>query len=476
MLVTTSSQHGWRLNPARLLKPENASLRIYAIGLTGFVLSLLSFWPGFMEYDSFDQYGQAIGQYPLDDGHPVIMALLWKVLISIHDGPQLMLLLQLVLYWGGFIYLAVNSLARTEHRGLAISAVVVPFLPFLLNFSGVIWKDTHFALALFWPSLLLLFAKRSNAMFLGSVLLIYYGIAVRYNGLAAALPVLLLWSYEFSSFLNFNYQRAVPVLAVCLGLALFLLSICISNVIVGAEKTGLLNDQLLNEIAFIGCQTKTDIGMIAYYYDTTILKVAEQNRPSFLCNQIYSLAMIGDTGDIYEREVLKHPGYDDEGIKSLWISNVTSHPLLYLKYRLLVYRTFLRPLSYAEAYYPFCDGTDKNPFPDRFSAELLNPLGLTTLLEKYVRLASQRLSIFFRPFFWLITLVLTCGLSFLKKNVQAELISASGICYILGYLPFLPAPDFRYAYWAIFAQILSGFLLLLRPATTVREDPVTSVP
>jgi hypothetical protein len=284
---------------------------------------------------------------------------------------------------------------------------------------------------------------------------------------------LLLWSYEFSSFLNFKYRQAVPIMAAFLGFSLFLVSMYIGNVIVD-EKTGLLNDQRLNEIAFIQCQTKTDVDSIQYYYDSATFNVDEQHRRSFLCSQIFSLAMNGDTGEIYERGVLKSPGYDDEGIKSLWITNVTSHPLLYLQYRLLVYRTFLRPLSYAEAYYPFCDGTDKNPFPDRFSAEPLNPFGLTALLKNYVLFASKWVSIFFRPFFWLITLVLTCGLSFLKKNLAAELISASGICYILGYIPFLPAPDFRYAYWVIFAQILSGFLLLLSPAN-VRKNRVTGV-
>jgi hypothetical protein len=35
------------------------------------------------EFDSFDQYGQAIGQSLLNDWHPVIMTLMWKGFISI---------------------------------------------------------------------------------------------------------------------------------------------------------------------------------------------------------------------------------------------------------------------------------------------------------------------------------------------------------------------------------------------------------
>ena len=72
--------------------------QILALAMGGFVISLLAFWPGLMEFDSFDQYAQAIGKEQLNDWHPVILVFVWKLLIFVHDGPQLMLLLQLLLY------------------------------------------------------------------------------------------------------------------------------------------------------------------------------------------------------------------------------------------------------------------------------------------------------------------------------------------------------------------------------------------
>jgi len=86
---------------------------------------------------------------------------------------------------------------------------------------------------------------------------------------------------------------------------------------------------------------------------------------------------------------------------------------------------------------------------------------LTSLLVDYLRFSSENFSIFFRPFFWIVMLTLTAGFSLLKRNYIATLICASGLLYLLGYLLSLPAPDFRFAYWAIFAQALSSVVLLI---------------
>jgi hypothetical protein len=104
----------------KISQPFYQNLLIYIISTTGFILSLLAFWPGLMEYDSFYQYGQATGKLPLNDWHPVSMTLLWRALIAIYDGPQLMLILQIFLYWTGFLYLAWNLLHQTHRWPIAL--------------------------------------------------------------------------------------------------------------------------------------------------------------------------------------------------------------------------------------------------------------------------------------------------------------------------------------------------------------------
>lgn len=433
--------------------------QICAVAFAGFILSLLSFWPGFMEFDSFDQYAQAIGQEPLNDWHPIIMALLWRLLIAVHDGPQPMLLLQMALYWSGFLYLALQILRRPGRAPVAIAAIIAPFFPFLLNFSGVLWKDTQLALALFWTSLILTFAPRSIVSLVTSLALIFYGLAVRHNGITAALPLLVLWSYDFAAVLGLRNSIAVPLLTASAVATLLVANIALGE-LVTVEKTHPLHHQMLNEIAFIQCQSKGPLDILRSYQGEALERLNEIDKQTRLCGQNYSLAAEGDTDDIFERQLLKTPEGDDPSVFPAWLQTVSSHPLEYLEYRLIVYRTFLRPFSYAHPYYIFCDGTDNNPYPDRFSAEPANPLHLTKLLAHYVRFAAKRFDLFFRPLFWLIALTVTAGLSLWKRNFPASLICLSGLFYLAAYLLFLPAPDFRYAYWAIFAQTLSSFLLL----------------
>jgi hypothetical protein len=331
----------------------------------------------------------------------------------------------------------------------------------------VLWKDTHLALALFWAALLMSFAPRSVFSLGTSLALIYYGLAVRHNGVTAALPLLVLWSYDLAAFAGLRHSFAIPIIAGSAVATLLVANLGLDE-LVTVEKTHPLHHQMLNEIAFIQCQSIGPVDVLESYQGEALERLNEQEKQTQLCGQVYSLAAEGDTDDVFERQLLKRPDDDDPNVFPAWLQAVRSHPFEYLEYRLVVYRTFLRPFSYAHPYYPFCDGTDANPYPDRFSAEPANPLHLTALLDRYIRFASKKIDLFFRPFFWLIALTVTAGLSLWKRNFPASLICLSGIFYLAAYLLFLPAPDFRYAYWAIFAQTLSSFLLL--SGYTAREN------
>jgi hypothetical protein len=446
-------------------KFSRQSLLLVTIAIVGFALSLMAFWPGFMEYDSFDQYGQAIGVQPLDDGHPIIMALFWRVLIALYNGPQPMLLLQSFLYWSGFLYLSLYLLRDTSRFKLALTAILVPFLPFLLNFSGVIWKDTQMALSLFWAILLLVFGKTSKNKLLISLLLILYATLVRHNGVAAVLPILLLWSYQYVRFRDIKNKYSVPLITIFL-LFIFLLINPGLNRIFSVEKTDLIRSQHLSEIVFIHCHSAPqDFSMLKKYYGESLTQMKPQYRQKYLCDLVSSLASTDDTGKIYDQNILDdEPDSQDDQIPTLWIKSVESHPSLYLQYRLLVYMAFMRPFSYTEPYYVFVDGMDTNPLPIKLPFEVLNPFGLSKLLKHYVNFfaTSKYLQLPFRPFLWLITLMVTTLLALHKRQRSVCLISASGLLYLILYFPVLPAPDFRYCYYALFAQILSIYIALDR--------------
>jgi len=436
------------------------SLLLYAVSIAGLTLSLLAFWPGFMEYDSFVQYGQAIGKLPLDNWHPVSMTILWRALISIYDGPQPMLVLQMFLYWAGFLYLAWHLLYHTSRLPLALSAIIVPFFPFLINFSGVIWKDTHLAISLFWASLLLGLGKPSRSKLMLGLAFIFYAISVRHNGIAAALPIMVLWSYQFVRLTGIHNKYSIPLVTLSISLGYLLINLSFSTFI-SFEKTSPLNAQLLNEIIFIQCQLDSkNLDIINNYYGENLIEIDPKNRTKYLCNQVSLLAKTEDTNVIYDEKILESPDYNDPYIRTLWAQNVRSHPLSYLKYRLKVYITFLRPLNYPEPYYVFLDGMDENPLPFKLNFKVLNPFELTKILNDYIAFTSSHIHLLFRPFFWLITLFITTLFLLQKRRYSTFLVALSGLLYLILYFPFLPAPDFRFCYYSIFAQIISIFIFL----------------
>ncbi|MBR8830738.1 MAG: hypothetical protein N5P05_000971 [Chroococcopsis gigantea SAG 12.99] len=450
-------------NSKRDFSPKiDRTVWLYIVSFVGFSFSLLAFWPGFMEIDSFMQYAQAKGLLSLNDWHPISMAILWRILLYIHDGPEVMLILQISLYWGGFLYLALGLYRDTANFPLALGAIIIAFSPFSINFPGVIWKDVELAISFFWACILLCF-KPSRSKLILSLVFIYYGISVRHNGLFAALPVAVLWSDRFSRFAGINHKFRLPILTFTVFLFYELLGLTLSQFI-NFEKTSPLNAQFLNEITYIQCQSpREDLAFPITYYGEAWQTSEPKYRKKRICDRVIALASTTDTNSIFDEGYLKNPSYRDPDIKRLWLQSVMGSPLRYLQYRAIVYRTFLRPFSYAEPSYYLYDtieGQDIVPNYFRPSMKVINPLGTTQFLIDYVNLSAQYLSILFRPFFWLLLLIFIAGFFLYKKDRFTFFVSLSGLLYLLMYFFFLPSPDFRYAYYSIFATITAIFGIL----------------
>src|SRR5258706_8311610 len=133
-----------------------------AIAIAG-VLALVAavqaaaYWPGLMTWDAIRQYDQALsGEF--DDWHPPAMEWLWRQFIPIHTGPAPMLVLQLLLYWGGFALLAGWAL-RERRRGLAVALAACALLPIPLALMGAVLKDCLMAGALLMATGLLAWSR-----------------------------------------------------------------------------------------------------------------------------------------------------------------------------------------------------------------------------------------------------------------------------------------------------------------------------
>lgn len=157
--------------------------------LTGCLVSIFCFAPGFLSWDSAYQWQQArTGVY--DALHPPLFTLIWAALELWWSGPISMLVLQQGMIWAG---LALVASALTRSPAVRTTLVlVVGFWPPLWALSAHIWKDLPMmaAMALALGFLAADLDHPSGWKKASALLMLAVACACRHNALSAALPLL----------------------------------------------------------------------------------------------------------------------------------------------------------------------------------------------------------------------------------------------------------------------------------------------
>jgi hypothetical protein len=184
----------------------------------GFALTLRAFWPGLMTPDSEFQLKQA-RELILYDSFPIIMALAWNATHRVIPGGPGMLLLLLALYWGGFALFAWYCAGRSR-RAFWLAAAL-PFLPFLINYAGTLWKDVLVLGTYLIAAGIILLSGASRWRWI-AVVPLAIGIAARENSAAAAIPLfaLLFWP-TFSGLGTVKRLGAAFAVSLLIAAALF---------------------------------------------------------------------------------------------------------------------------------------------------------------------------------------------------------------------------------------------------------------
>ena len=218
--------------------------------------------------------------------------------------------------------------------------------------------------------------------------------------MAAVPPLLFMWGCKFGGVVGLQHRSAPTLISICGALVLLFINFALGE-LVGAKTTHPLHYQMLNEIAYIECRSAAPLDVVRSYYGDALEGVNELNKRDRVCGETTALALTDDTNYIFEKRLLKEPNDDDSTVYPAWLKTVSSNPVAYLRYRIMVYLTFLRAFAYSDPYNSFYDGRDPNPYPDRVSSEPANPLGLTDLLSHYMDFASENsIPFFVRYFGW----------------------------------------------------------------------------
>ncbi|MEU1103039.1 hypothetical protein ABZ408_19005 [Streptomyces tibetensis] len=441
-------QTGWM----RLVQ-RHWSWGLAAVAAVCCLATILVFAPGYLSPDSLDQLRQAEGRKPLTDWHPPVLSLVWRALIAVTGTIASLLVLQCLVFWAALWVLARCVWRLTASRGGSLAVLGLGLLPFVLTFVGVVWKDVHAAFALLaacsvaFTGLLLRDrdprpAVRWGLLWLG-VLFLAYAMLVRKNAFLAAIPVfvmlvLALWGAPG--------RRTWVMCAAALVAGLVVPAAAVSLFAAPLQTKQGAQIMLDDLVHVLPVDELRSADVSPALRDRLVASARECERVGALSDAYWACyrrpadGLRGDSGEI----------------TSLWLREMSGHVPQYLQYRLLLFTTLL-----FETDYPYKAGVTRNDL----GVEVAHPR-LEDMLGTYVKGMARDLPWLFRGWFWLavaLVLALRPGKGVFAMPVRA--LGISSAAYVLGYLPIMPATDYRYVYWPAIACSLGLLLLWLGRGT-----------
>lgn len=440
---------------AGILLPNN-STRILCVLFTvvPFLLSFicfLSYYPGWMSPDSIAQYSEAkSGLY--NDWHPPLMAWWWGMLLNLWDGPQPILIQNLLFYWGGW-----GLLAWWAKKRIGVLAIAIPLVGLWPGVSfplGQIWKDIWFAVPLLYLWMMLLNIEEEDRKlstterFIG-LFCIMLSISAKTNGIVSLPFLAFYWST-----LEIKVGKNITGRRITFTGALLLIGIGVPLAI--STQLPIRN---------------TNSFQYTQVYDLLAISVAENENflPKYVKEKINSI----DLADLYVIGNNNKLFYDSFGnltttnpqdlseLNSLWISTILSHPTPYVRHR---WANFLSLLRFGE------------PHPATVAAPVIvdNKFGLVARANIFSSYLGETVNTHPWIYFPWIYMVLFLNFAFfallLKKNVRfVALLSISTIAFVAPHLAITPGADYRYLYYAYICTIVLIVFCLVQLAAKIKE-------
>ncbi|MYM19047.1 hypothetical protein GSY69_03415 [Brevibacterium sp. 5221] len=452
-------------------------LVLAACGWAGAQFIIEAFYPGGFNDDMVFQLRQAQGQIPFNDWHPVIQALLWRWLMQTTGAVGSLLVCQVIVFSAAAFGLALHIFLTTGRRLVSLLGFLPLLAPWCLNFAGLVWKDTGMTACLFAAVVLALHMARLRGRWLPvrlpllilAVVFLVYATLVRKNAAFAILPVLwFVWCQAaagtrlalFAGSLLWKPWRRLRGVPKRRFAGLLAVTIVFAGLVAGGaeaadaaarpQHTGQLTQIYLDDLSF----TLTDEQIATEPMPERLradLRGIRSLCPLDGSKQISNVYWRCYRGD--DPNLTFAPIDDADAIQDLWIRQTTAHPVEYLRYRTLVYAHFLFNTNYK-----FDAPVSELP-P---GLEKANPIQNQIMLTYVTKFGIGALGWTFQVWFWLAAAIAGCALSRRLHRFRrvAICLSASSLIYLLGYVPIVPAPNLRYAYWPAIAMTTVAVMAL----------------
>ena len=409
-------------------------------------LTAFAYWPGLMSWDPIRQYDEALSG-DITDWHPPIMQWLWQRLIPIHAGPLPMMLLQIGLYWGGLLLLAV-TMQRRGRPIVAWALLACGLLPMGMALTGAILKDSLMAGALLAASGLLTARGGRGAIFTGLIaaVLLFFAAALRFNGFLAALPLLV-------ALLPAPWRHG-PLrmsIAAVVGAAALLATMPLVNRLIGAEPSGVTLSLLIFDVG--GITEHSGVNMFP-----PAIAVPDAVRINHGCYRPNKWDSYSDWVDpecpLGFTAWRKAIAAGTLKPYSVWLAAVAAHPIAYAEHRLAHFAINTRLVPVADAV--------ERPVP---VVSVPNIWGFR-IGDNAVKRGIDALAVAtaHTPLGWPVVWI---GLAFGAlvaggRGTDARLIvplALSSLLYGCGYLVFSVAAELRYHLWTGLAALLATVLV-----------------
>lgn len=435
----------------------------YLVCAAGFLLCVLSFYPGYVSPDSIRQLAEGRA-WDFTDWHPPLMAAVWGVVDRAVPGPFGMLLLHNAAFWGALAVFWKATYRRSVWLGLCL--VGLGFLPTALALLSTVWKDVGLGASLLLASALLHTSRRTNSggALLLSVPLLFYGYGVRQNAAPAILP-LAVWSGVVAWRLFGPPKwtargRVAAALPFALGLAYFLLLtaavLTTTRLLAGGRSSYIVQAVLLHDLAAVSKERGE-----AFFPDylTAGENFSQGNAAAYYTpdSTVPLFRAEGSGLRLTERPE------EFAALRAKWMEVVPANKAIYLRHRWEAFKA-LTALNREEVCFPYLatsrtlDGRDVNKWR----------------VHQLLRAVFWKLrnTFFFRGFWWLLASLSLLCLS-LAGRLRGDLetvfaLSLSGLLYGVGYFFYATSCDFRFFWWTALASLV-GLCLTLSYAVERRQ-------
>lgn len=424
----------------------------------GLAFTLLAFYPGYLSFDSADQWQQA-RHFAFNDLHPPALAMLWRLVDRVWPGPGGMFMLQALLYWAGLALLIAQLRASAAVRAGLV--VLFGLWPPLFGLLPHLWKDVPMAgLLTLAAALAMADLRRPLALRRWALLLCLLAAgALRHNALPALLPFAGWWLWREADLRGWHGQRAYKTLA---SVAL--------TVLIGFTA------QLPARHPAV---THTDSPWsVVALWDIAAVSIAEQRLlfPPGFVRADGDLALLRErfspwsNTTLYVDDAFRHSLYEpydpiqSATLQRAWLSLPLTHPRAYFAHRLRLagYLFGLCPDALPDrmVLMPGIEPLADNPAIDANQGALNSAVqgGLNALIDT--------------PLFagWLYLLLsATLAIVAWRRRAQAQArlvlaLIASALLYTLPLILIAGSAEFRYLIWLVQACGLGLVLLVNKPS------------